>query len=185
MRIPVELTADDLIRLHRIHEQSLVWFRRPYLITLIIVLIWGAIGLLAIATGLVLIPSNSNYAVKYYAIASIGILVCICEIFWYPQRHTSNVTRNVRRNKDGFKLEQFELEVDSYGVKDHGEHSTEYYSWQEIFKVVYSQDDVCIYISKIKAIIIPGRSFANLEIRESFLGIVEQNVPRRLISRTA
>lgn len=82
MRIPVELTADDLIRLHRIHEQSLVWFRRPYLITLIIVLIWGAIDLMAIAIGLVLIPSNSNFAVKYYAIASIGILVCICVVFF-------------------------------------------------------------------------------------------------------
>lgn len=185
MRIPVELTADDLIRLHRIHEQSLVWFRRPYLITLIIVLIWGAIDLMAIAIGLVLIPSNSNFAVKYYAIASIGILVCICVVFWYPQRHTLTVNRNVRLKKDGFRIGLYEVEIDSYGVKDHEEHSTEFYSWQEISKIACSQDDVYIYIGKKRAIIIPGRSFADQNIRESFFEIVERNIPKQLINRSA
>jgi hypothetical protein len=73
---------------------------------------------------------------------------------------------------DSPSLAESRLKLVSDGIETADANSTENYSWRAFREVSEDGELVLLWLDRAKAIVVPGRAFANADLRQSFIDTI-------------
>jgi len=169
MKLEYELTAQDYIDFNLFHLNYSKRIRNLLFIQRFIMpLIYFALPFI--------LARSTNVPIWLWLIVSAAIY--ILWVLVYPARMQKNLSKKLlkalKQDRNSKLLGKHSIIIDKGGLTDIGDGGETKVKWSSINEFVEAKDQLFIFISESKAIIIPRRSFQSEEILEIFTAKVKQ-----------